>query len=111
MSPRTRTSHRWRVRLHLLSACTGGLLLFGFSVLHGINNSDPSYITELLIAWSAAALGIYSGIYTLKRGHRKQRVAAVLALALIGCSMVVVTFLNRSPDPSSPPARPADFLE
>src|SRR5438552_1473722 len=107
----TRISERWRVRLHLLWDCTGGLLLFGLSVIHGINNSDPSYITELIAAWSVAALGVYSGIYVLKRGHRKQRIAAGIALALVGSSMAVVTFLNRTPDPMSPPARPPDLSE
>jgi len=111
MSPRIRTSHHWRVRLHLLLACTGGALLFSFSVFHGINNSDSFYIMELGVAWGVAALGFYSAIYALKRGHRKQRVLAVVALALIVSSIAVVTLLNSTPDPTSPPARPPDSSE
>src|SRR4051812_3183577 len=108
---RTRSSHRWRVRLHLAWSCIGGILLFGFSVLHGINSSDADYMMELIVAWGAAALGLYSGIYVLKRGHRKQRIMAAIALAVIGSSMAVVTLLNRTPEPAALPPRPADLSE
>lgn len=68
-------------------------------------------MTELSIAWGVAVLGFYSSIYAFKRGHRQQRIAVVMALALIGSSMAVVTFLNRTPDPTSPPARPDELGE
>lgn len=111
MAPRIRKSLRWRIRFHILSACTCGLLLFAFCVWHGINKSDTYYATELSVAWGLALLGCYSAIYVLKRGHRKQRVAVVTAIALIVSSMATVSFLNHTPDPSVAPPRPLDSAE
>ena len=84
-------------------AGTAGLLLFGFSVFHGINKSDALYLPELGLAWSLAAGGFYCGLCAFKRGRRKQRALAALALALIVSTMALVTLLNRTPDPLAPP--------
>src|SRR4051794_1059277 len=106
---RTRKSLRWTLRLQVFCALACGVLLFAFSVWHGIQISDVYYTMELAVAWSLAALGVCSALYVLKRGHRKQRLAMVLALALIGVSLGVVTLLNRTPDPTLPSSRPPDL--
>ena len=108
---RPRGSHRERVRRHLLGAWAGGLGLFGFSVFHGFNASDSFYRTELIAAWSVAALGFYFGLRAFQRGRHRQRSLAAVALALIISSLLVVTLLNRTPDPMSAPPRAADFGE
>ena len=110
-SHRARGSKRGRMRRHLLGALASGLGLFGFSVFHGINTSDTFYRTELLAAWSLAALGFYSGLRAFQRGRHRQRSLAALALALILSSLLVVTLLNRTPDPMSPPPRPSETGE
>ena len=102
--PHTRTRIRRLIWLVVSSAIAYGLLLFGFCVLHGLNESDPFYRSEWIGAWSLAVLGIASAIYGIKHGRRRQRLVAIIALALIASSIPVLTLLKRSP--ASPPPLP-----
>lgn len=100
----TRSQRQWRKRLAISLVGSCGLTLFGFVVLHGVNETDAFYSAEIFAVWMLAVLGAGLGLRTFKRATRNQRVILSVSFALIICSISVITLFKSSS--ASPPAIP-----